>query len=189
MQRMPRGIFGFLVVDGNSDASCTSRPVQVPKVDWRLFEMSRWTISSLRDKPGPGTSSFAKWPRSMLAYFGIGAPSSTRFAFRLSSAPPSPLGIRKQCLRSRFGKSVSAKAVWRMQISARTDVACALVLTPNVPATSLRPNPGTFCRTARVELLAWINDLLGSGYTKIEQCGSGAVYCQVSGIKRLGEGV
>lgn len=44
--------------------------------------------------------------------------------------------------------------------------------TPRLPFFSNNP--------ARVELIAWINDLLGSQYTKIEQCGTGAVYCQVS---------
>ncbi|GAA6061990.1 hypothetical protein JCM10212_004268 [Sporobolomyces blumeae] len=32
---------------------------------------------------------------------------------------------------------------------------------------------------SRTELLAWINDLLQLNYTKIEQCGTGAVYCQL----------
>ncbi|KAF4577476.1 hypothetical protein EYR40_003017 [Pleurotus pulmonarius] len=32
---------------------------------------------------------------------------------------------------------------------------------------------------SRNELLAWINDLLQINYTKVEQCGSGAAYCQV----------
>ncbi|GAA5909131.1 microtubule-binding protein BIM1 [Sporobolomyces salmoneus] len=32
---------------------------------------------------------------------------------------------------------------------------------------------------SRSELLGWINDLLQLNYTKIEQCGTGAVYCQI----------
>ncbi|GAA6047535.1 hypothetical protein JCM3770_005795 [Rhodotorula araucariae] len=32
---------------------------------------------------------------------------------------------------------------------------------------------------SRTELLTWINDLLQLNYTKVEQCGSGAVYCQI----------
>lgn len=32
---------------------------------------------------------------------------------------------------------------------------------------------------SRTELLAWINDLLQLNYTKIEQCGTGGVYCQI----------
>ena len=32
---------------------------------------------------------------------------------------------------------------------------------------------------SRTELLQWLNDLLQINYTKIEQCGSGAAYCQV----------
>jgi len=32
---------------------------------------------------------------------------------------------------------------------------------------------------SRTELLAWLNELLQINYTKIEQCGSGAAYCQV----------
>jgi len=32
---------------------------------------------------------------------------------------------------------------------------------------------------SRTELLAWLNDLLQLNYTKIEQAGSGAVYCQI----------
>lgn len=32
---------------------------------------------------------------------------------------------------------------------------------------------------SRGELLAWINTITQSGYTKVEQCGSGAAYCQI----------
>lgn len=32
---------------------------------------------------------------------------------------------------------------------------------------------------SRTELLGWINDLLQLNYTKVEQCGTGAVYCQI----------
>lgn len=32
---------------------------------------------------------------------------------------------------------------------------------------------------SRSELLAWVNELLQVNYTKIEQCGTGAVYCQI----------
>ncbi|KAI8058835.1 calponin homology domain-containing protein [Thamnidium elegans] len=32
---------------------------------------------------------------------------------------------------------------------------------------------------SRTELLAWLNDLLQTRYTKIEQAGTGAVYCQI----------
>ncbi|GAA6018638.1 hypothetical protein JCM11491_006175 [Sporobolomyces phaffii] len=32
---------------------------------------------------------------------------------------------------------------------------------------------------SRSELLGWINDLLQLNYTKVEQCGTGAVYCQL----------
>ncbi|EPQ54910.1 calponin [Gloeophyllum trabeum ATCC 11539] len=32
---------------------------------------------------------------------------------------------------------------------------------------------------SRSELLAWLNDLLQINYTKIEQCGTGAAYCQI----------
>ncbi|TNY18131.1 RP/EB family microtubule-associated protein [Rhodotorula diobovata] len=32
---------------------------------------------------------------------------------------------------------------------------------------------------SRTELISWINDLLQLNYTKVEQCGSGAVYCQI----------
>ncbi|KAM6493807.1 Calponin homology domain containing protein [Amanita muscaria] len=31
----------------------------------------------------------------------------------------------------------------------------------------------------RTDLLAWLNELLQINYTKIEQCGSGAAYCQI----------
>ncbi|KAK7451175.1 microtubule integrity protein mal3 [Stygiomarasmius scandens] len=33
--------------------------------------------------------------------------------------------------------------------------------------------------TSRVDLLEWLNDLLQIHYTKIEQCGTGAAYCQI----------
>ena len=33
---------------------------------------------------------------------------------------------------------------------------------------------------ARGELLAWLNDLLGQAPAKVEECGKGAIYCQVS---------
>ncbi|KAJ3190699.1 hypothetical protein HK101_008459 [Irineochytrium annulatum] len=32
---------------------------------------------------------------------------------------------------------------------------------------------------SRTELIAWLNDLLQLSYSKVEQCGSGAVYCQI----------
>ena len=32
---------------------------------------------------------------------------------------------------------------------------------------------------SRTELLGWLNDLLQLSYTKVEQCGTGAAYCQV----------
>jgi RP/EB family microtubule-associated protein len=32
---------------------------------------------------------------------------------------------------------------------------------------------------SRTELLSWLNDLLQLGYTKIEQCGTGAAHCQI----------
>ncbi len=32
---------------------------------------------------------------------------------------------------------------------------------------------------SRSDLLAWVNELLQINYTKIEQCGTGAAYCQV----------
>jgi hypothetical protein len=32
---------------------------------------------------------------------------------------------------------------------------------------------------SRSELLAWANELLQINYTKIEQCGTGAAYCQI----------
>ncbi len=32
---------------------------------------------------------------------------------------------------------------------------------------------------SRSELLAWLNELLQINYTKIEQCGTGAAYCQI----------
>ena len=32
---------------------------------------------------------------------------------------------------------------------------------------------------SRTELIAWLNDLLGLNYTKVEQCGTGAAYTQI----------
>jgi microtubule-associated protein, RP/EB family len=32
---------------------------------------------------------------------------------------------------------------------------------------------------SRTELLAWLNDLCALGFTKIEQCGTGAAYCLI----------
>ncbi len=32
---------------------------------------------------------------------------------------------------------------------------------------------------SRTDLLQWINSLLHLSYTRVEQCGSGAVYCQI----------
>jgi microtubule-associated protein, RP/EB family len=32
---------------------------------------------------------------------------------------------------------------------------------------------------SRTELLQWLNELLAINYTKIEQCGTGAAYCQI----------
>lgn len=42
------------------------------------------------------------------------------------------------------------------------------------------PPPKHFPHTARGELLAWLNDLLAPTIvTKLEQCGTGSVYCQI----------
>lgn len=32
---------------------------------------------------------------------------------------------------------------------------------------------------SRTELIAWLNELLQLNYTKVEQCGTGAAYCQI----------
>jgi hypothetical protein len=32
---------------------------------------------------------------------------------------------------------------------------------------------------SRSDLLLWLNELLQINYTKIEQCGTGAAYCQI----------
>ena len=32
---------------------------------------------------------------------------------------------------------------------------------------------------SRTELLAWLNELTQLGYTKVEQCGTGAAHCMV----------
>lgn len=32
---------------------------------------------------------------------------------------------------------------------------------------------------SRTELIQWINQLLELNYTKVEQCGTGAAYCQI----------
>ena len=32
---------------------------------------------------------------------------------------------------------------------------------------------------SRTELIAWVNELLGLNYTKVEQCGTGAAYAQI----------
>ncbi|CAO3667650.1 unnamed protein product [Rhizopus microsporus] len=32
---------------------------------------------------------------------------------------------------------------------------------------------------SRIELLAWLNELLQTRYTKVEQAGTGAAYCQI----------
>jgi RP/EB family microtubule-associated protein len=32
---------------------------------------------------------------------------------------------------------------------------------------------------SRADLLAWVNELLQINYVRIEQCGSGAAYCQI----------
>jgi len=32
---------------------------------------------------------------------------------------------------------------------------------------------------SRSDLIAWLNDLLQLNYVKIEQCGTGAAYCQI----------
>jgi hypothetical protein len=34
--------------------------------------------------------------------------------------------------------------------------------------------------SSRMELIAWLNDLLQLSYTKVEQCGSGAAFCQIA---------
>ena len=32
---------------------------------------------------------------------------------------------------------------------------------------------------SRAEIIQWINGVLDSNYTKVEQCGTGAIYCQL----------
>lgn len=32
---------------------------------------------------------------------------------------------------------------------------------------------------SRAEIIQWINGVLDANYTKVEQCGTGAVYCQL----------
>lgn len=32
---------------------------------------------------------------------------------------------------------------------------------------------------SRTELIQWLNELLQLNYTKVEQCGTGAAYCQI----------
>ena len=32
---------------------------------------------------------------------------------------------------------------------------------------------------SRTELIAWVNEVTQLGYTKVEQCGTGAAYCQI----------
>eukprot|EP00277_Geminigera_cryophila_P021673 CAMPEP_0179470258 /NCGR_PEP_ID=MMETSP0799-20121207/50733_1 /TAXON_ID=46947 /ORGANISM="Geminigera cryophila, Strain CCMP2564" /LENGTH=100 /DNA_ID=CAMNT_0021277179 /DNA_START=157 /DNA_END=455 /DNA_ORIENTATION=- len=34
-------------------------------------------------------------------------------------------------------------------------------------------------RVGRAELLEWVNSILELNYTKVEQCGNGAAYCQL----------
>ena len=38
---------------------------------------------------------------------------------------------------------------------------------------------GTMGELSRNELVVWVNELLQLNYTKIEQLGSGAAYCQI----------
>lgn len=40
-------------------------------------------------------------------------------------------------------------------------------------------NSSNTIELSRSELLSWLNDLLGANVTKIEQLGTGAVYCQL----------
>ena len=40
-------------------------------------------------------------------------------------------------------------------------------------------NCTTIMGESRSELLAWVNELLQINYTRVEQCGTGAAYCQV----------
>lgn len=54
-----------------------------------------------------------------------------------------------------------------------------LTLSPHLtPPPHLQPTM-TAMGESRTELLAWLNDLLQLGYTKIEQCGTGAAHCQI----------
>ena len=52
---------------------------------------------------------------------------------------------------------------------------------PHTPNHSIPPiiYYTTIMGESRSELLAWLNELLQINYTKVEQCGTGAAYCQI----------
>ncbi len=56
-------------------------------------------------------------------------------------------------------------------------------LSAHTPYTKAIYPASVYCTTimneSRSELLAWLNELLQINYTKVEQCGTGAAYCQI----------
>lgn len=99
-----------------------------------------------------------------------------------------PAGVRR-VLFERVAVAVadlqSARVRCTKKAHAKLGLGLLVVLHTHTPPHTEKHSipPITYHTTAmgesRSELLAWANELLQINYTKIEQCGTGAAYCQI----------
>lgn len=116
-------------------------------------------------------------------------PSSLRRPSRRPDCPRWPESVRLLVLVQAEASARPEARVWLSRkpslVSSADHPAAPFVLPSSGPSSSSAvASPGnarlpTRTETARSELIAWTNDLLQINYTKIEQFGSGAAYCQV----------
>jgi hypothetical protein len=86
--------------------------------------------------------------------------------------------------QARAGPGRGSAFEWTARAGADRDSASAPCSVVHVDRPTLllffpHPPADDIMGESRSELLGWLNDLLQLNYTKVEQCGTGAAYCQV----------